>query len=57
MNVAPGDSVTKGAIVMTVEGMKMETNIVADKDGVIKSVFYDIQESVPPHSKVVEFEE
>ncbi len=27
----------------------------ADKDGVIKSVFYDIKDSVPPFSKVVEF--
>ncbi|XP_064393739.1 methylcrotonoyl-CoA carboxylase subunit alpha, mitochondrial-like [Halichondria panicea] len=55
VGVAAGDKVTKGTIVMTVEGMKMESNIMADKDGVIKSVFYDIKDSVPPFSKVVEF--
>ena len=35
----------------------MQTNIAADSDGVIKSAFYKVKDSVPPFSKVVEFED
>ena len=82
---------SKGQLLMTVEGMKMEvrqklpqecihflkigggrdntsvtafkfcaflqTNILAVKDGVVKSVFYEEKNNVPAYSKVVEFKE
>ena len=38
INVKPGDEVTKGAVLLIVEAMKMENNIVAPKDGKIEKV-------------------
>jgi hypothetical protein len=35
----------------------LQTNILAVKDGVVKSVFYEEKNNVPAYSKVVEFEE
>ena len=36
--VAVGDSVKRGDVLLTMESMKMENNILAEADGVIKSV-------------------
>jgi biotin carboxyl carrier protein len=54
--VSPGDMVEKGTILMTVEGMKMETNIIALRDGQIKDVLYSAGDQVPPASTVVDYE-
>jgi len=55
--VKVGDEVKKGSVLMTVEGMKMETHIIAAKDGRVKTVFYALKDNVPKFSKVIEFEE
>jgi biotin carboxyl carrier protein len=34
----PGDTVTKGTVVLTLESMKMEIEIYAHKEGVIKEI-------------------
>ncbi len=38
LNVAEGDTVTEGQVICVLEAMKMENNIVADKDGTISAV-------------------
>lgn len=38
VNVAVGDKVTKGQVVMIIEAMKLESEIVAPKDGIVKAV-------------------
>jgi acetyl/propionyl-CoA carboxylase alpha subunit len=39
--VAPGDAVTKGQTLLVMESMKMETTVVAPRDGVIAEVTYE----------------
>lgn len=39
------------------QNCSLQTNILAVKDGVVKSVFYEEKNNVPAYSKVVEFEE
>lgn len=38
VNVNEGDAVKKGQTMMILEAMKMENNILAEKDGVVKSI-------------------
>jgi biotin carboxyl carrier protein len=38
VNVAVGDKVTMGQTIMVLEAMKMENNITADRDGVVKEI-------------------
>ena len=38
VNVAVGDSVKKGDVLLVIEAMKLENDIVAPKDGVIKGI-------------------
>ena len=39
IKVAPGQAVSYGQVVLTMEAMKMETEIVAPADGTVASVF------------------
>lgn len=38
INVAVGDEVKKGTVLLVMEAMKMENNILADREGVIESI-------------------
>lgn len=38
INVAPGDTVTKGQVILTMEAMKMENSVMAEADGTIAAV-------------------
>ena len=44
--VAVGDSVKRGDVLLTMESMKMENNILAEKDGVVKSIAVTTGQSV-----------
>ena len=44
--VAVGDSVKRGDVLLTMESMKMENNILAEKDGVVKSIAVAAGQSV-----------
>lgn len=55
--VKKGDVVRKGAVLIAVEGMKMETSIHASKDCKVKEVFFKVKDTVPPNTKLIEFEE
>lgn len=46
IKVAVGDTVKKGQVILILEAMKMENNINADKDGVIKAINVNKGDSV-----------
>ena len=54
--VAVGDSVKRGDVLLTMESMKMENNILAEADGVIKSVAVEPGRNVLQDDKLVELE-
>jgi acetyl/propionyl-CoA carboxylase alpha subunit len=56
VEVAPGDAVTAGQVLVVLEAMKMEHRILADADGVIGAVLVEVGQSVDAHALVVEIE-
>jgi pyruvate carboxylase len=38
VNVKTGDTVKRGAVILTLEAMKMETSVCADTDGTVKEI-------------------
>jgi biotin carboxyl carrier protein len=54
--VAAGDEVTKGTPMLVLEAMKMENNIKAESDGVVKSVNITEGQSVEKNQVMIEFE-
>ena len=53
MTVKPGDKVKSGDVVMVYEAMKMENDIVSDKDGVVASICVNKGEAVETGAPVV----
>ncbi len=53
--VADGQAVKRGDVLLTMESMKMENNIAAEKDGVVKSVLVTPGQNVMQDDKLVEF--
>lgn len=56
VNVKEGDSVKKGQTIMIMEAMKMENNILAEKDGVVNKVHVSEGDSVLQGDVLVEIE-
>ena len=56
VNVATGDSVTRGQAVAVLESMKMENTIAAPRDGVVSQVHISADESVQHGQSLVELE-
>ena len=54
--VKPGDAVKKGQKVLVYEAMKMENEVEAEKDGVVKRIFVTPGQPVAADAVVVEFE-
>ena len=54
--VTVGQSVKRGDVLLTMESMKMENNILAEKDGVIKALFVEPGKNVLQDDKLVEME-
>ena len=46
INVKPGDQVKNGQVLLIMEAMKMENEVVAEADGVVKEIKVKTQESV-----------
>ncbi len=46
VNIAPGDQVQAGDIVLIIEAMKLENEVVAPRDGTVEQVFVKEGESV-----------
>lgn len=56
VNVAPGQSVEAGALVLILEAMKMETNVVAPRAATVKAVHVKPGDPVKTNEILVEFE-
>lgn len=53
---APGDSVTKGQVLVVMEAMKMKTSIAAPTDGKIKKVLVAAGDAVRENQMLIELE-
>ena len=56
VNVAPGDTVKKGQTVLVYEAMKMENDVPAERDGMVKRIFVKPDDVVATDQVLVEFE-
>ena len=56
INVKPGDKVAKGSVLLVYEAMKMENDVLADKDAVVKRVFVKPDDVVNADALLIEFE-
>lgn len=56
INVKAGDSVQKGDKLFVMEAMKMENNIQAEKDGIVKSIRVAVGENVLQGAVIMEIE-
>lgn len=56
VNVAVGDTVIKGQTLLVMEAMKMENNIMAEKDGVIADIKIKVGDSVLQDDLLMEME-
>ena len=52
--VKPGDKVTLGQKLLTMEAMKMENNVLSEKDGVVKTVLVKPGQAVAQNDVLVE---
>jgi pyruvate carboxylase subunit B len=56
VNVKAGEKVSKGKVLLVYEAMKMENDVEADKDGVVKRVFVKPDDVVGTDAVLIEFE-
>lgn len=56
INISEGDTVKKGDILLIMEAMKMENNIMSEKDGVVKSIKVKIGDTVLQDDVLLEIE-
>lgn len=56
LNVAVGDTVKKGDTLLIMEAMKMENNIMSEKDGVVKSIKVAVGDAVLQEDVLMELE-
>ena len=56
INVKVGDSVKRGDTLLVMEAMKMENNIVASKDGVVKTIHITTGQTVVQDEKLVDLQ-
>ena len=56
VNVAPGQAVAAGELILVLEAMKMETNLTAPGAGTVKAVHVKAGDSVKISQVLVEFE-
>jgi biotin carboxyl carrier protein len=52
--VKPGDKVTLGQKLLTMEAMKMENNVLSEKDGIVKTVNVKPGQAVAQNDVLVE---
>ena len=56
VNVEPGQAVATGDLLMVLESMKMETNLTAPRDAIVKSVHATAGDPVKMSQLLIEFE-
>ena len=54
--VKAGDAVKKGQLLLVYEAMKMENELTAGKDAVVKRVFVAVDDVVGTEAPLIEFE-
>lgn len=54
--VTPGQTVKRGDVLLTVESMKMENNILAEHDGVVKKIYVQAGQSVMQGDVLIDFD-
>lgn len=54
--VSEGQSVKRGDVLLTMESMKMENNITAEEDGVVKSIYVTPGQNVMQDDKLIDLE-
>ncbi|MHA1974211.1 MAG: biotin/lipoyl-containing protein [Candidatus Hodarchaeales archaeon] len=55
--VKPGETISKGQDLISIEAMKMENRISAPNDGVVKEIFYAVGDQVEANIPLIEIEE
>jgi biotin carboxyl carrier protein len=56
MLVAEGDTIKKGEVLLIMEAMKMENNIMSEKDGVVKNIKVSVGDAVLQDDVLLELE-
>lgn len=56
ISVKPGDKVKSGDVVMVYEAMKMENDINSDKEGTVKRVLVNVDDTISTDQPLIEFE-
>jgi biotin carboxyl carrier protein len=56
LNVTVGDSIKKGDVLLIMEAMKMENNIMSEKDGIVKAIKVAIGDAVLQEDVLMELE-
>ena len=56
LNVVSGQKVKSGDLLLTLEAMKMETGIYAEKDNLVKEVHVNVGSQIDTKDLLVEFE-
>lgn len=57
VNIKPGDSVKKGQVLLIVEAMKMENNIVCNRDAIVEEILVKEGDKVDTSSRLVKLSE
>jgi pyruvate carboxylase len=57
VNVTVGDEVKKGDVLLSLEAMKMETSVYADRDGRVAEVFVKSGDQVDAKDLLLKFED
>jgi biotin carboxyl carrier protein len=56
VNVKPGQAVKRGDLLLVYEAMKMENDVEADRDAVVKRIFVKPDDVVGTDATLIEFE-
>ncbi len=56
IEVAVGDTISRGDVMVIMEAMKMENNVLAEKGGVVKSIKVKLGDAVLQNDILIEFE-
>ncbi|TAJ05737.1 biotin/lipoyl-binding protein [Marinilabiliaceae bacterium JC017] len=56
INVGVGDAVKKGDVLLIMEAMKMENNVLAEKEGTIKTIKVSVGDAVLQNDVLIEME-
>ncbi|MDI3542988.1 MAG: glutaconyl-CoA/methylmalonyl-CoA decarboxylase subunit gamma [Candidatus Atribacteria bacterium] len=57
LNVAKGDKVEAGQVVVILEAMKMENEIIAERGGLVKEIYVEENDTVDSGDPILEIEE